>query len=79
MTVATGWETRVIDMPAGSSQTFVVEMPPGLPYRPDPQFPTNYVYSMSIESESGFIPLFQGGSRDNRFLGIFVRLVPLYE
>lgn len=78
VTVASGWETRVIDMPASSSQTFLIEMPPGLPYRPDPRYPTNYVYNLSIESETGFIPLFDGGSRDNRFLGIFVRLVPLY-
>ncbi len=51
-------------------------MPRGLPYRPDPRFPTNFVYNLSIESATGFIPLFENGSRDNRFLGVFVRLVP---
>ena len=54
-------------------------MPRGLPYRPDPRFPTNFVYNLSIESATGFIPLFENGSRDNRFLGVFVRLVPVYE
>jgi hypothetical protein len=54
-------------------------MPPGLPYRPDPRFPTNFAYSLSIESRSGFVPLFQTGSSDSRFLGVMVRLVPLYE
>jgi hypothetical protein len=54
-------------------------MPRGLPYRPDPRFPINYVYTLSIESATGFIPLFQSGTRDNRFLGVYVRLVPLYE
>ena len=44
-------------------------MPAGLPYRRDPWLPTNYVYLISIESESGFIPMFQGGGRDARFLG----------
>jgi hypothetical protein len=77
--VFTGAETRAIDMPASSQQSVTVEMPRGLPYRPDPAYPTNYVYSVSIESQSGFIPLFQSGSRDNRFLGIYVRIVPLYE
>jgi len=37
------------------------------------------VSALSIESSSGFIPLFQTGARDPRFLGVFVRLVPLYE
>ncbi len=77
--VASDVETRVIDMAPSTQQTFVIEMPYGLPYRPDPRFPTNYVYNLSIESESGFIPLFENGTRDNRFLGIFVRLTPLYE
>ena len=34
---------------------------------------------MSIASESGFIPMFEGGGGDARFLGVFVRLVPHYE
>jgi hypothetical protein len=37
------------------------------------------VYVISIGSESGFIPLFQSNVKDNRFLGVFVRLVPIYE
>jgi hypothetical protein len=77
--VSSDAETRVIDMAPSTQQTFVLEMPPGLPYRPDPRFPTNYVYNLSIESATGFIPLFVNGTRDNRFLGVFVRLVPLYE
>jgi hypothetical protein len=66
-------------MPASTQQTVVVTMPRGLPYRPDPRFPTNYVYRLSVESETGFIPLFETGARDPRFLGIFVRLVPVYD
>jgi hypothetical protein len=77
--VSSDVETRVVEMAPSTQQTFVLEMPYGLPYRPDPRFPTNYVYNLSIESESGFIPLFENGTRDNRFLGIFVRLTPLYE
>ena len=77
--VATGAETRVVDMPASSQQSFVLEMPRGVPYRPNPRFPTNYVYAVSIHSESGFIPFFQTGANDTRYLGVMVRLVPIYE
>ena len=45
----------------------------------EPLDPTNYVYALSIASQTGFIPLFETGGRDNRFLGVFVRMVPLYE
>lgn len=79
VTIRTAAETKVVEIPASNRQKVVVEMGAGFPYRPDPQFPTNYVYAMSIESESSFIPLFAGDSRDSRVLGIFVRLVPIYE
>jgi hypothetical protein len=77
--VSSDAETRVVEMEPSTQQTFVIDMPWGLPYRPDPRFPTNYVYTLSIESRTGFVPLFATAARDNRFLGIYVRLVPLYE
>jgi hypothetical protein len=77
--VTTGAETRVVDMPPSSQQSFVLEMPRGVPYRPNPRFPTNYVYALTIHSESGFIPFFQTGANDTRYLGVMVRLVPIYE
>ena len=77
--VATGAETRVVDMPASSQQSFVLEMPRGFRTGPTPRFPTNYVYAVSIHSESGFIPFFQTGANDTRYLGVMVRLVPIYE
>jgi hypothetical protein len=79
VTVASDAETRTIDMLPSTQQQFSLSMPPGLPYRPDPRFPTNFVYNLSIESATGFIPLFENGTRDNRFLGVFVRLTPIYE
>lgn len=79
VTIRTAAETKVVEIPASNRHRVVVRMGNGLPYRPDPRFPTNYVYAMSIESESSFIPLFTGDSKDSRVLGIFVRLVPLYE
>ncbi|HQZ40683.1 MAG TPA: hypothetical protein PLH72_16755 [Vicinamibacterales bacterium] len=77
--VSSDAETRVIDLPASNQRSFTLAMPRGLPYRPDPRFPTNFVYNLSIDSETGFIPLFESGVRDNRFLGVYVRLVPVYE
>jgi hypothetical protein len=79
VTVTTGAVTQVVDVPANDRRTIVVPMGDGLPYKPMPEHPTNYVYAISIQSQTGFIPLFETGGRDNRFLGIFVRLTPIYE
>jgi hypothetical protein len=78
VTVDTGAEERVIDMAPSSQQTFELEMAHGLPYKYHPDFPTNYVYMVSISSSSGFVPMFENGSPDNRFLGVMVRLIPTY-
>lgn len=79
VTVTTGAVTQVVDVPANDARTIVVPMGEGLPYKPFPENPTNYVYVVSIESGGGFIPMFENGGRDTRFLGVFVRLTPLYE
>ena len=49
----TGDDTRVVDLAPSSQQTIEIEMTHGVPYRPDPRYPTNYVYFISIASESG--------------------------
>jgi hypothetical protein len=79
VTVRTAAVVQVVEVPAHDRRTIVVPMGEGLPYKPTPENPTNYVYALSIESATGFIPLFEGGGRDNRFLGVFVRLTPRYE
>lgn len=79
VTIRTAAGTRVVEIPASSRQRVTVDMGRGLPYRPNPAYPTNFVYVISIESASSFIPLFTSDSPDNRVLGIFVRLVPQYE
>ena len=79
VTIRTGAVTQVIDVPANDRRTVILPMAEGLPYKPYPENPTNYVYALSIESATGFIPLFETGGRDNRFLGVFVRMTPLYE
>lgn len=79
VSVQTGADRRVIDMAPSSRESFELVMPQGVPYRPDPRYPTNYVYLVTITSGSGFVPMFEAGSPDSRFLGVMVRLVPHYE
>jgi hypothetical protein len=78
VTVDTGTGERVIDMAANSQQTLELDMAHGLPYKYHPDFPTNYVYMVSITSSTGFVPMFESGADDNRFLGVMVRLIPTY-
>ena len=79
VTVDAGAGAQRVDIPANDSRTITLDMAAGVPYHLDPRYPMNYVYSMSIESESGFIPMFWSGGGDARFLGVFVRLTPHYD
>lgn len=76
--ISTGGDRRVVDMAPSSQQTIELAMPHGMPYKYDPRFPTNYVYSVSISSSTGFVPMFENGANDSRFLGVMVRLMPTY-
>jgi hypothetical protein len=78
VTIDTGTEKRTVDMPAGSQQSVDVAMTHGVPYKYHPDFPTNYVYMLSISSSSGFVPMFESGAPDSRFLGVMVRVIPHY-
>ena len=54
---------------AGGSRAFTLPVEDGVPYRRDEQ-PTSYVYCVSIETTSGFVPFLEApGSSDSRFLG----------
>ncbi|HXG89026.1 MAG TPA: hypothetical protein VNJ02_11880 [Vicinamibacterales bacterium] len=79
VTISTGAETQTVEIPANDRRTITIALPAGVPYHPDPAYPMNFVYLMSITSESGFIPMFWSGGRDARLLGVFVHLSPLYE
>ncbi|HEX6162420.1 MAG TPA: hypothetical protein VFZ31_03575 [Vicinamibacterales bacterium] len=76
--ISTGGERRIVDMAPSSQQTIELAMPHGMPYKYDPRFPTNYVYMVSISSSTGFVPMFENGTNDSRFLGVMVRLIPTY-
>ena len=78
VTIDTGTEERVVEMAAGSQQILELEMTYGVPYKYHPDFPTNYVYMLRISSSTGFVPMFENGAADNRFLGVMVRLIPTY-
>src|SRR5688572_14041659 len=78
VTINTGSDERVIDMAPSSQQTLELEMTHGVPYKYHPDFPTNYVYMVSISSASGFVPMFENGAPDSRFLGVMVQLIPTY-
>ena len=70
---------QVVEMGAHEMRVVTLEMPSGFPYRALPEQPTSYVYTVAVESETGFTPMFTEGSRDNRYLGAFVHLVPVYR
>ena len=76
--ISTGGDRRIVDMAPSSQQTIELAMPHGMPYKYDPRFPTNYVYMVSISSSTGFVPMFENGAPDSRFLGVMVRLIPTY-
>ena len=78
ITIDTGTEERVIDMAPSSQQTFDLVMAHGVPYKIDPRFPTNYIYMLNISSSTGFVPMFENGAPDSRFLGVMVRVIPTY-
>lgn len=80
VTLRSGARTEVVALQPGEERTVLLPMPRGLPYKPMPDLPTNYMYSVSIASASSFIPLFdQPDARDHRVLGVFVRLAPIYD
>jgi hypothetical protein len=78
VTIDTGTGSRTVDMAPGTQQIFDVAMTHGVPYKYHPDFPTNYVYMLSISSSTGFVPMFENGAADSRFLGVMVQIIPHY-
>ena len=79
VTVRTNGESAAVPLAPGEQKTVTVRPGAGLPYRPL-RFPTNYLYSISITSESGFVPFLETPeSSDSRVLGARIRLVPTYD
>lgn len=79
VSIDTGAERVRVTPGANSSQTVRVAMPEGFPYKAIPGQPLNRVYAISIAASEGFIPLFDEGGRDTRYLGARIRISPLYR
>ena len=77
--IRTGGERLSVALAPGEHKTVTVRPGRGLPYRPL-TCPTNYLYSISISSENGFVPFLETPeSSDSRVLGARIRLVPTYD
>jgi hypothetical protein len=81
VTIATGADRQRLELGAHRDTVATVRAEAGLPYRAHLDQPTSYVYAVSITSATGFTPTFtQGaGNPDQRYLGVLVRLVPMYD
>jgi hypothetical protein len=80
VTIATGADRQTLRVGAHRDTVTTVRAEAGLPYRAHLDQATSYVYAVSITSATGFTPsLVQPGVTDDRFLGVLVRLVPMYD
>jgi hypothetical protein len=78
VSVSTGRESQTLAMKPEEVARVTMAVEDGVPYRRDEQ-PTSYVYVVSIETTSGFVPFLEApGAKDSRFLGARVHLVPQY-
>jgi len=81
VTIETGADRQQLSLQAHRDTFTTVRAEQGLPYRAHLDQATSYVYNLSITSATGFTPMFtQGaGNTDQRYLGVLVRLVPMYD
>ena len=86
----TGDVANDIDLSVGAARRSVSAAPhstvvisldpgPGFPFRRIPGRPSNDLYLVTLTSRTGFVPMFSSGGADHRFLGVQVRLEPMYE
>ena len=68
-----GGRTQEVDIPAGDSRRIAFAMGDGFPYMKTDDGLPRFVWTASISSSAGFVPLFTEGSGDTRFLGVRVR------
>ena len=85
VTVKTARASQTFTMEAGDVRSVSLEVPSGVPFRRDVQ-PTSYLYTMSVQTTSGFVPFLETPcptprkcpSDDSRFLGAMIHVVPEY-
>jgi hypothetical protein len=79
VTIATGRDERTVRLEPGVPQTFTLEMPRGVPYRPY-ETPTSYVYVVTFTTTNGFVPFLEmPPSSDSRYLGARITLKPEFR
>ena len=76
--ISSGFRRVVLDLAAGEVRSVDFKPGGGVPYKPA-LYPTNYIYSFSVTTSAGFVPfLEEAGATDSRYLGVKVRVRPVY-
>jgi hypothetical protein len=65
--VRTGAERQVLQLRPQEARQISLALGGGFPYQ------GRWVWEASLASERGFVPMFEEGGADNRFLGVFVK------
>ncbi|HJR60993.1 MAG TPA: hypothetical protein VJ813_16400 [Vicinamibacterales bacterium] len=65
--------SQPLEIPAGDSRQITFEMRRGFPYMKNEDGKPRFVWTASVSSSAGFVPLFTEGGSDTRFLGVRVR------
>ena len=68
-----GGREQEVEIPAGGSRRIVFAMGKGFPYMKTDDGLPRYVWTASISSSNGFVPMLTEGSQDTRVLGVRVR------
>jgi hypothetical protein len=66
VTVRTAGERQVVTLQPRQEQSVMLNLGDALPYQ------GRFVWGVSIASARGFVPMFEDGGTDNRYLGVFV-------
>ncbi len=78
VTLGAGRGRRTVELGPFEARRVELDVPFGVPYRPA-RYPTNYAYVLSVATTAGFVPyLEQPPSLDSRYLGVMIRLSPVY-
>jgi hypothetical protein len=65
--------SQSFELAAGETRQITFAMAAGFPYMKTDDGKPRFVWTASVSSSNGFVPLFTEGSSDTRFLGVRVR------
>lgn len=65
--------SQVVDLAAGETRQIIFAMGDGFPYMDKDDGKPRFVWTASVSSSAGFVPLFAVGGSDTRFLGVRVK------